>query len=99
MGESRVDDSTAHLTPPVNVIPTDHENVGRHAQIAQSAMETKRLLHFAIYLRLNHKKADLIVRTRLFQSMRAKQDHLGIRGSLSQPAPRLGNQLLIRRPT
>ncbi len=39
MGESRVDDSTAHLTPPVSVIPTDHENVGWHAHIAQSAME------------------------------------------------------------
>lgn len=41
MGESRVDDSTAHLTPAPSVIPTDHKNVGRHLQIAQSAMEAK----------------------------------------------------------
>lgn len=93
-----MDDSTAHLTPALSVTPTDHKNVGRHPQIAQSAMEAKRLLRFAIYLRLDHKKADLIVRTRLSQSMRAKQDHLGIRGSLSQPAPRLGNQLFIHYP-
>jgi hypothetical protein len=98
MGESRVDDSTAYLTPALSVIPTNDKNVGWHAQIAQSAMEANRLLRLVVDPRLNHKEGDIIVRTRLSPSTRAKQDHLGAGGRLNQPAPRLCNQLLIRRP-
>jgi hypothetical protein len=90
-----MDDSAPHLTPTIGVVPADDDDISRHAQIAQGAMEAHRLLSLVIDLRLDDKEVNVAVGIGVSASVRAKQDYLRLRGSRGQAAPGLGNQGLI----
>ena len=90
-----MNETTAHLTPTVGVLATDDDDVSRHAQISEGAMEAHRLLGLVCNLRLDDENVDIAVRTGLSASVRAEQNHLGFRSSRSQAAPGLSNQGLI----
>lgn len=47
----------AHLPPAIGVLATDDDDVGRHTQIAQGAMETNRLLGLVSDLRLDYEES------------------------------------------
>jgi hypothetical protein len=84
-----------YLTPTVGVLATDDDDVGWYAQIAQGAMEAHRLLRLVDDVRLDDKEINIAVRPGFATSVRAEQDHLGVRGSCSQAAARLGDQWVI----
>ena len=44
LGKSSVDKATAHLSPAVGVVATNDDDICRHPQIAQSPVQTNRLL-------------------------------------------------------
>jgi hypothetical protein len=90
-----MDKAPAHLTPPIGVLPTDDDDVGRHAQVPQGAMKTNRLLSLVGDLRLDHKEVDIAVGIGFPPGVRTEQDHLGVRGSRGQAAASLGNQGLV----
>jgi hypothetical protein len=93
-----VDESTAHLTPTVGVLATDNDDIRRHAQISEGAMEAHRLLGLVRNLRLDNEKVDIAVGTALSASVGAEQNHLGFRSSRSQAASRLVDQALVNNP-
>lgn len=90
-----MDKATAHLTPPIGVLPADNDDIGRHAQVPQGAMEAHRLLSLVGDIWLDHKEVDIAVGIGLPPGVRAEQDHLGFRSSSSQAAPGLSNQGLV----
>lgn len=90
-----MDKPAAHLTPAVGVLAADDDDIRRHAQVAQGAMEAHRLFGLVSDLWLDHEKVDVTMATGLATGVGAKQDHLGIRSSRSQAATRLGNQSLV----
>ncbi len=89
-----MDDSTTHLPPAVGVVATDNDHSCRHPQIAQSPMQTHRLLGLISDLGLDHEEVDIAMRIGLFTCMRAEKDHLCIWSGDSQAAPRLGQRLM-----
>jgi hypothetical protein len=93
--ESRVDQAAAHPTPAVGVLAADHDDVSRHAQIAEGAMESHRLLSLISDLRLDDKKVDVAARVGLSASVGAEQNHLCVGGGRRQPSSRLCNQGVV----
>jgi hypothetical protein len=85
----------AYLTPTVCVLAANDDDIGRHAQVAQGAMEAHRLFGLIIDLWLDHEKVNIAMTTGLAPGVRAEQDHLGIRSCRSQATTRLGNQSLV----
>jgi hypothetical protein len=90
-----VDKPSAHLPPTVGVLTADDDNVGRYAQVAQSAMQTHGLLGLVIDLWLNDKEVKVAVEIGLSAGMRTEQDHLRARSSCGQAASSFGNQSLV----
>ena len=58
-------------------------------------MQANRLLGLILDLGLNYKEVDIAAQVGLPASVRAKQDHLGIRSSRSKATPRLSDQILV----
>ncbi|MDX6608223.1 MAG: hypothetical protein QOF85_148 [Solirubrobacterales bacterium] len=85
----------AHLTPTVCVLAANDDDIGRHAKVAQGAMEAHRLFGLIIDLWLYHEKVNIAMTTGLAPGVRAEQDHPGIRSCRSQATTRLGNQSLV----
>ena len=86
-----MDEATTYLAPALGVVAADNDDIGRHPQVAQGAMQTHRLLGLVSDLRLDNEKVDVAMGSGLPSRMRAEEDHLRVRGSRSQTASRLGD--------
>lgn len=69
MRKGRVNNATADLTPAVGVFATDDDDICRHAQISQGAMQTNRLLSLVSDLRLYDQEVDVAPRSGLSTSV------------------------------
>jgi hypothetical protein len=63
-----VDKTAAHLTPVISVLAADDDDLCRHAQVAQGAMEAHRLLGLISDLRLDDEEVDIAVRIGLLST-------------------------------
>jgi hypothetical protein len=90
-----MDKASAHSTPALGVLATNDDDICWHAEIAQGAMKSNRLLGLVVHLRLDDKKVDIAAGTSLSASMGSKQDDLRAWSSRSQATTRLGYQGLI----
>ena len=87
--------TTPHLPPAIGVVPTDDDDIDRHAQIAQSPMQPHRLLSLVGDLGLDDQEGDLAMWSDLTVSVRAEQDHLRLGSSGRQATGCLRNQDLV----
>jgi len=76
-----MDEAPAHPPPALRVIAADNDDISRHAQISEGAVEPDRLLSLVSNLRLDNEKINIAVGTGLSARMRAKQNHLRFRSS------------------
>lgn len=92
-----MNESATHLPPTIGVLAANDDDVSRHAQVAQGAMQAYRLLGLVIDLRLNDKKVNVAVGVGPSTSMSTEQNYLRVRSSCSQAPPGLGNQSLVNK--
>jgi len=93
-----MDEASSHAAPAIRVLATDDDDIDRHSEVAQRAMEAHRLLGLVVNLGLDHKEIDIAVRAGRATRMRAEQNHLRIGRGLGQAASRLGDQGLVNCP-
>lgn len=93
-----MDKAAAHLTPALGVLAADNDDICWHAQVADGAMKTHRLLSLVVNLRLDNQKVDIAVGVGLSPSMGTEQNHLRLGGSSRrQTASRLCDQGFVNR--
>ncbi len=78
-----MNEAPTHIPPAIGVLATNDDDIRRYAQITQGPMKTNRLLGLVGDFRLDHEEVDVAMGIRLPASVRAEQDHLGVRGSRS----------------
>ena len=89
-----MDEPTAHVTPAVRIVAANDDDVDRHSQVTQSAMETHRLLCLICDLGLYDEKVDIAMPI-CATGMRAKQNDLRIGCGSSKTPSHLPDQSLI----
>ncbi len=90
-----MNEPTAHVTPAVRIVATNNDDIDRHSQVAQSAVETHRLLCLICDLGLYNEKVDIAMPICCATSMRAKQNDLRIACGSSKTPSHLHDQSLI----